>query len=309
VSASTVVGPARPSVTAATRAPGLLGLMRGEFRKIWHHPLPWLLLLVALVLVGSFALAMGIGNGPGHEQLVSGRPEVAFAGIVDTTGFALQLALGIVFLPVSAWLVSMEYTNGTVHTLLGRGVGRVQLYVAKLCTLTLVGLLCLVAFTLALAAYAVVVVDVGTGGLQRLQTLPDWSWHNAAVVFGVQAVSLVTTILLGAVAGVVGRSSLAFAVTAAMTFFPADNFGLFVLRLVGRAVRSDWLQRLPDFFLGPNLNHLRNGLEVNHTPVIVFQESFNQDVTGLRSLLVVAAWCALFLVVPLVLLPVRDVRE
>src|SRR5262249_59351907 len=53
---------------------------------------------------------------------------------------------GIFLLVVSARLVGMEYSGGTIRVLLARGTGRVRLLLAKLTALVLLGLVLLAGF-------------------------------------------------------------------------------------------------------------------------------------------------------------------
>lgn len=293
--------------TVATPAPvGLRGSVRSDLRKIVLMSLTWIMLAVGAVIIVGFSVI--IASTSSHP--LTGRSVVDDASIiVDRLQFVVQIALGIVFLPLSAQLVGMEYSTGLIRLLFGRGMGRVQFYLAKLASLALLAAAALGGAIVVTAVYSAIVLGRSEGGLGFVASLPDWWWHNLAVLLGIEVLSLITVILLGAAASAT-RRSLAAGLSLALCFFPADNLGTLVVRMISG--RNAWLAGVPDFLLGPNLNHLRNGLQVNHVqanhlPPITFIEPI--DVTGLHSLLVVAGWDIILLLVPLLLISRRDVRE
>jgi len=88
---------------------------------------------------------------------------------------------GIFLLLVSARLVAMEYSSGTIRVLLGRGTGRLQLLLAKLVALALLGVASLAAYALATAVVMYAMAVAWEGSASPITSLRAAAWHNVLV--------------------------------------------------------------------------------------------------------------------------------
>jgi len=120
------------------------------------------------------------------------------------------------------------------------------------------------------------------------------------------ALSMGVTILLAAAVSVLGRS-LAFGLSVALIWFPADNIGSIVLLYAYRLTHYDFWQNISAYLLGPNLNAMptvltpRNLFSIGITPLV--------NVDGTHTLLVALVYSLIFAAVAFVLMWRRDVKE
>lgn len=294
---------ARPSSVAAAR-PSFPGAVRGEIIKLSRQRATLAMVGAAIVL---FAIVMGaLFNGNMHQMLVK-SPLDFFFNQLTILGTIFDVGSGILLLLVSARLVGMEYSSGTIRVLLARGTGRVQLVAAKWTALVILALSLLAGFLLlsTIALYAV--VTAWTGSFSSITSLPGVAWHDLGLTVLVAGVSMGVCILLGTAAAVVGRA-LAFGIGVAMGFFPADNFGTIVMMLLSNVTHQTFWLHIPSYFLGPNLNALSGLLEPDHRVSIAFAQPLEKvDLTHVW--VVIAVYAAVFLLLSLFLSWRRDVLE
>lgn len=247
-------------------------LVRGELRKVVLQGSNWALPVVAVAVGGLSAAAAGDqarGLGP-------------FQFAMDTYRAFAAAAVGVVVLAVSARLVALEYQQGTIRVVLARGVGRLQLLLAKLAVVGLVALPVLAA--LALAG----VVDVVVGLHQHPATV---DWQDVSLAALTVALSAVVCGVLGAAAGAVGRS-MTFAMAVAAGFFPTDNGLGYVLPLLNNATQERVWADLSTYLLGPTLNHLPSVLMGRPAGELVPPQL---PVDATHSLLVIAGYVGVFI--------------
>src|SRR5262245_40238733 len=133
---SAAIQTAEPLASARDRRASFLGLARGELRKIAHMRITWALLaLFTTFVVGGQLLLVSTPNS--KDQLIKNTPS-AFSNLVSGDLSIVRVLSGIVALVLAAHVVGLEYQQGTIRVLLGRGVGRLQLLSAKVTALTLV---------------------------------------------------------------------------------------------------------------------------------------------------------------------------
>jgi len=179
---------------------------------------------------------------------------------------------------------------------LARGVGRLQLLLAKLAALALLGLSVFAA--LAVAGFMEVTIR-----LQQQSAVVSWRdvWPAALTV----ALSVMVCCTLGVAAAAVGRS-MTFAMAVAMGFFPIDNGLGYVLPLLHSATQERVWADLSTYLLGPTLNHLPSVLMHRPAGELISPEP---AVAATHSLLVMAAYVAVFMTAAAVVTWRRDTLE
>jgi ABC-type transport system involved in multi-copper enzyme maturation permease subunit len=246
----------------------------------------WAVPLVAVAVGGlAFSAAGDQAHGLGPFQYA-----------IDTYRAFAAAAAGVVTLAISAGLVAQEYQQGTIRVVLARGVGRVQLLVAKLAAVGVVAIPILAA----LAVAGVVEVTIRLHQQPAAVAWPD-VWVGALTV----ALSAAVCGVLGAAAGAVGRST-TFAMAVAVGFFPVDNGLGYVLPLLNNATQERVWADLSTYLLGPTLNHLPSVLMGRPAGELVPPEL---PVDATHGLLVIAGYAAVSLAAAVAVTWRRDTLE
>jgi ABC-2 type transport system permease protein len=275
------------------RRPSFFGAVRAEANKVSHQLSFWLMIVGGFVLLGISLVAFTtIGSLPSTART---DPNTFLRQMFDVYGTIFQIGSGIVLLIVGSRLIAMEYSSGTIRIAYARGVGRLQLLLAKMVLLAIIGIGLLVGYLVVVGAIVAALYATWTGGLAGLSP-------NAALQqdFGywllVQGMSMGIVILLTAAVAGLGRS-LAFAMAASLAFFPVDNFLVGIMALTARATGHDspW-RNITEYLLGPNLNVVLNAIEPDHLARSAFAPPLN-PVDGQHALLVIGAWALLFAVI------------
>lgn len=243
----------KPVAPASYRRASLIGLVRGELRKIVHLRITWALLgLFTLFVVGSQLILVGAPNT--KDQLIQNTPG-AFSNLVSGDLSILRVFSGTVALVLAAHVIGLEYQHGTIRILLGRGVGRLQLLGAKMAALTLV-LLGLLGWGLFIElAFAWGLVVGLASEVAPWRRLSDDYWVSVRYYLLCVLISLGVTLLLGVAATIVGRS-LAFGLAVGLSWFAVDNLASIPLTLGYQFTHSDLWLKVSGFLLGPLLNRL-----------------------------------------------------
>ena len=301
---STAVPAVRSRVTTmpAGLHPSFIGAVRGEILKIMRQRATWVMVGFAVLLL---AIVFGaLATEPNIKASLERDPANWYSLRLNVFTSVFNAGAGIFLLIMSARLIAMEYSGGTIRVLLGRGTGRLQLLGAKLLTLLMIGLTLLVVFTVAAAIYVYATVSAMEGSFSLIAKLPN-AWHDLGLSLVVALVSVVVNILLASAAGVVGRS-LAFGLGAALGFFPADNFGTIVLTLLNRLTNQNFWKDVTAYLLGPNLNVLPSKLIPGQRAAFA-QPLVPVDTTHVVA--VIAVYAAVFLIASIVLTARRDVLQ
>ncbi|HST88853.1 MAG TPA: ABC transporter permease [Ktedonobacterales bacterium] len=310
MSATLTVSPAAASTATNphTARPSFIGLVRGEFLKVSRQLTTWLMLLaLAGVVVLPFLIALTVGNLKADIQAEPLADLYRFMGQGLTI---LRVFSGPVLIIVTARLIGMEYSSGTIRVLLGRGVGRIQLLAAKLLTVFLIAAAILAAGMLLEYALSLFVLRAVTGNLDALKAINGTFWADTRVYVATVAISMAVTILMAAAITVVARS-LAGGLSASIAWFPADNIGLVFFILANLLTKSDFWLLVTGDLLGPNLNAMPRALLSAQAPGSATRvlEGPLVPVDGGHTLLVSAIYAAIFLAVAVVLTWRRDVKE
>lgn len=299
--------------------PSFFGLVRGEFLKIMRQWTTWILLIL---LLGITVLPYLIETvRPAFKADITGAP---LTYLYDQLGIGLSVLrvfTGFFLLIVTARLVAQEYQLGTIRILLSRGVGRLQLLFAKLLTMVIIAIVLLVIGTL-LNLLLTVLLTVGvTGNLNAFNAATSQFWSDAGLYVLYVLLNMGVSILLATAAAVLGRASV-FGITAAVAFFPLDNFGTLIMMLAFRVTHSDFWLSITAYFLGPNLNQMPTALTGNRAtsigfgPLQIVEQAPGQTtvshgilVDGTHTLVVAAIYAAIFAAVAIWLTWKRDVKE
>jgi len=298
---------ARPTVLpapAARRArPTFAGAVRSELLKIGRQTLTWVL-LGGIVLITAIALGALAASGGARQTLDHDPLSFYFTYLAATQG-VFTTASGIFLLITGSRLVAMEYGSGTIRIVLARGTGRLGLLAAQYTALAIAGLLLFAGFAIATGGFLYVLVTAWHGSFAPITSLPQAAWADTWRSVLVAATSMAVCILLAVAAAVLGRS-VAFGVGVAMGLFPADNFGVIVMLLMGRVTHQDFWLKLTQWFLGPNLNVLARTIETDHRVPTAFAPPL-VPVGATHVWAVIGVYAAVFLAAALALTWRRDV--
>lgn len=308
MSASVVVTPSTPSTPARAIRPSFTGIVRGELLKISRQLATWLVAAFVAACIALPYLAQLAEPGFKSRALVS--PDAVWYRIGGADAMVLRVFGGLLLIVVTARLIGMEYSGGTIRVLLARGVGRVQLLVAKLAAVSIVAVLLFAGGVVLNVVLTVLLFAAKMGDLSLLGKAPAYFFNDVAILGGEVFVSYAVTILMAAAVTVVGRS-LAFGMTVAIAWYPVENFAVLFAGLGASLLNNDFLLLLTGDMLATNLNVMAFATLPERAAAMGFP-GFSTPlvpVTGGHTLLVVAVWAVVFLAVALVLTWQRDVKE
>ncbi|HEX8034137.1 MAG TPA: ABC transporter permease, partial [Ktedonobacterales bacterium] len=284
--------------------PSFVGIVRGELFKMSRQRFTWVL---GLLLVGMICLPY-LGN---LNDAIRQVPVQAMYLRMGSAFFVLRVYSGILLILVTARLIGMEYSGGTIRVLLARGVGRVQLLGAKLLALSLVALAVFVAGLLLNGVLTVLNLALLFGSLSPLTSLQGSFWADTALYGATVLISMGVTILMAAAVTAVTRS-LAAGLSIGLGWFPADNIGVIFFYLAFRLTGSDFWTLVTGDFLGPNLNVMAGWLLPERAHAAAAFAAFNGPlvlVDGAHTLLIAGIYALVFAVVAFGLTGWRDVTE
>ncbi len=299
--------PAPTSTLIDSPRPSFAGIVRGELFKVSRQLSTWVL---AALLLGAICLPYLVELSSNFKEGMQQSPTWAIYKTLGTDMLGLKVFGGAFMIIVTARLIGMEYSGGTIRVLLGRGVGRLQLLFGKLTALTIIAL-GMVIVTLALDLLLAVVLSlIAAGNMDLFKSATGAFWSDAGMYLLLAPLSLGVTILMATAVTVVGRS-LIIGLSVGMLWYPAENFSIIFLVLGYRLTNSDFWRLLSGNFLGLNLNAMPAIiLPQRASPATNF--SFSTPlvpVDGGHTLLVAALFAVVFAVVAIVLTARRDVKE
>jgi len=295
--------PAPTATRLHSARPSFVGIVRGELFKVSRQFSTWVL---AVLYVGGIGLSylVDVGTSMGED------PTWTIYKLLGVDMLVLKVFGGAFMIIVTARLIGMEYSGGTIRILLGRGVGRLQLLFGKLTALTLIALGVVCTTLLLDLLLAAILLLISVGNINPLTATPNGFWSDAGIYLLLALLSLGVTILMATAVTVVGRS-LVIGLTVAMVWYPAENFSTIFLILGYQLTKSDFWYLLSGNFLGLNLNAMPAViLPQRASPATNF--SFSTPlvpVDGGHTLLVTALFAVAFAVVAIVLTARRDVKE
>jgi ABC-2 type transport system permease protein len=271
--------------------PRFFGAFRGETIKVTRQLSFWLMLVGAFVLLAIITLA--VTSAQNIQDQLKADPTATVYGLRDVFGTVFQIGSGIFLLIVGSRLIAMEYSSGTIRILYARGMGRLQLLLAKMLTLAVIGVALLAGYAVLVGGIMAALIYLWTGGLSPVQHISNEFWSDLGRWALVQGMSMVVVILMAVAAAGIGRS-LAFAMAASLAFFPIDNFMTIILLLGARVTKHDhpWLD-ISQYLLGPNLNVVLNLLEPGHHARAAFAVPL-VHVDATHALVVIGVFAAAF---------------
>jgi ABC-type transport system involved in multi-copper enzyme maturation permease subunit len=280
--------------------------MRGEFLKITR--LFWF--LFAILLVGFLLALLLQGSVPGLNVSMQHTPLHFLYDAMENCLTIFRILSGFFLLILTSYSIGREYQYGTIRILLARGVGRVQLLLAKMALIVLIGLLLLVLFALISAIFTCLLLLTRAGNLNALQALTSDFWLNTGRDLLAVMISMGATILLATAMNTLGRS-LTFGLSASLVWFPLDNIGSAVMNEVAELTHSNFWREITPYLLGPLLNRLPDMLlpEAVQGAFASFGVPAQVPVGALQALLVICAYSIIFLTAALVSTWKRDVKE
>ncbi len=251
---STVIAPAPAEQIKLHHAtPSFFGLVRGEFLKVMRQWSTWILLIL---LVGATVLPYIVETvRPRFQENIVNNPLTVYYDQMSIGLSVLRVFTGFFLLIVTARMVGQEYQLGTIRVLLSRGVGRLQLLFAKLTTMAIIAIILLIVGILFNLLLTIMLVAGVAGNLNSLSSLTSQFWSDSGIYVLSILLNMGVSILLATTAAVIGRASV-FGISAALAFFPLDNFGTVIMLLANRVTGSDFWLSITAYFLGPNLNQM-----------------------------------------------------
>ncbi|GEM_PF-347794 len=321
-----------PSITTTTASiapsqarslsPSFIGLVRAELYKMWAQ---WTTrILLGLVFAATFLPYLLLLARSQTKTDFTAQPLYWTYNVAEISLTILRVLGGFALLVIAARAVGLEYQQGTIRVLLSRGVGRVQLLTAKLTSVTLLAIAMVIGSLILNSLLFLLQFGLIYGaGDQFSSAFTSGFWASVWAYFLTVLVSMAASILLAICVAVVGRS-LSFGVSAALSWFAADNFAVLVLFFVYRLTQNDFWIKLPAYFLGPILNQLPSA----YVPALLVQHTteFGTTVTaplgantvGLtpfvtydatHAFVVTLIYCVVFAVTAYILTWRRDVLE
>ena len=166
------------------------------------------------------------------------------SGITGGIGVAHGI-LGFLILILAASLTGAEYGWGTLRYALTRGVGRWQLLASKLLLLLLLGAAAIIVVSALIAISSLIAAIIPpdeTGGL-----LGSGKWSDGAVTFGKAVFGMVPFIVLATFLAVLTQSS-SMGINLSAGYYVIELFVAPIFQF------TSWLQNVPDYLIGQNVN-------------------------------------------------------
>ncbi len=306
--ATTVSGVASaPTATEGGLRPSFLGLMRGEWLKVSRQWTFWIML--GLMVAGYILFTLILARGGHLSDRIGREPLLVLYSFMESTLFLLRVFWGMMLIILTARLIGMEYSSGTIRVVLARGVGRLQLLAAKLSVIALIALVVSVALVIFSTLITMLAVQVTVHNLDVLKAADATFWQNTRAYAGTVLVSEGVSILMAAAVTTLTRS-LAAGLSVSIAWFPVDNFSILILVLGDRLTHWDFWSLVSGDFLGLNLNQMPAVVLTNPrfsalgSPFIPLT-----PVPGAHTLLVTAIYAVAFVIVMVAFTLLPDVKE
>ncbi len=287
-----------------TATPSFFGLVRGELFKIGKQWTTWIMLVLLLGVMGLPNLVLM--TVPAVKTNIADHPLAVLYRLTGIDLPVMRIFLGFFLLILTARVFGLEYQLGTIRILLGRGVGRLQLLSAKLLAVVLVALAVFVGALIYESLWSVVLFLALAGNLNILNAATSTFWSDTGMFIVTVLISMGATILLAIAVTTVGRS-LSFGLSAALSWFAIDNFGVIIMTLAFKLTGNDFWQNVTAYFLGPNLNIMQEVVVGSHPSAVGIPPLVTVD--GTHTLVVALVYSVIFAVVAVALTWKRDVKE
>src|SRR5579859_5900254 len=181
---------------ARAARPSFWGLMRGEWLKVTRMWTFWI--MIGLMFVGFALYDIILAQGPRLHDLITTRPIGALSTLTQGPMFLLRVFWGMMIIILTARLIGMEYSGGTVRVILSRGVGRLQLLFAQLSVMALITLIGSVVFLAFAGALELIDLHAVAGNLDVFKAADATFWSDTRVYALSVLISLGVSILMAA---------------------------------------------------------------------------------------------------------------
>jgi ABC-type transport system involved in multi-copper enzyme maturation permease subunit len=305
--ATTVSGTAGASAVAGhTLRPSFLGLMRGEWLKVSRQWSFWIML--GLMVGGYILVTLIYAAGGNLADRLRQNPQEGVYSFMELYLFLLRVFWGMMVIILTARLIGMEYSGGTIRVLLGRGVGRLQLLFAKLSVLALIAVVGGALLTLFATLCGMIGIEAAAHNLDLFKAANATFWSDARLYAASVLISLLVSILMAAAVTTVTRS-LAAGLSVSIIWFPIDNLSILPLMLGAALTKWSFWTLVSGDFLGLNLDTMATQLLSNPGLSLINTFAPLTPVTGAHTLLVTGIYAVAFLVAAVALTALRDVKE
>ena len=123
--------------------PSFIGLVGGELFKITRMLSTWITFILLLCFVAAPNILLYLISAPFTDNFKLGNDPKALGALYDVLQLdflMVRVFIGFFLIILTANVIGREYQHGTIRILLARGVGRLQLFLAKLSAVVLVAL-------------------------------------------------------------------------------------------------------------------------------------------------------------------------
>jgi len=292
--------------------PSFFGLVRGELFKTRRQLTTWIMFALTLVMVCLPYLFVYTDSS--LKDAITAPGNVYFGSLAPVGLLVLRIFSGFFLAIMTARMIGQEYSQGTIRIILARGVGRVQLLLAKWTAIVTWAVIVLVLGLVLSLLMVATQVQVATGSLTPLTSLDASIWNAYGLYVLSVAISMGATILMASAVTVLLRS-LAGGMTFSIIWFPADNIIVGILTIAFLVTKSTFWTDVSAYLLGPNLNVMASLIAKQNHEVWMFGTSpavpplSTIVVDGTHTLVVTAVYAAIFLFVALFFTWKRDVKE
>jgi ABC-type transport system involved in multi-copper enzyme maturation permease subunit len=295
-----------PAVAEREPHPSFLGIMRGEWLKVSRQWSFWIML--GLMVAGYILVSVIFGAGGNLAERLQRNPLQSLYTFMELYLFLLRVFWGMMVIILTARLIGMEYSGGTIRVLLGRGVGRLHLLFAKLSVMALIAVIGGALLTLFASLCGLVAVEATAHNLDLFKAADATFWSDTrAYIFSV-LISLLVSILMAAAVTTVTRS-LAAGLSVSIIWFPIDNLSSLVLLLGAALTKWDFWTLVSGDLLGLNLNAMPAHFLSSPSVSLINTFAPLTPVTGAHTLLVTGIYAVVFVVAMVALTALRDVKE
>lgn len=286
--------------------PSFFGLVRGELFKINRQWMTWIMLVL---FMGVIFLPYLLMFRESDIQSVITAPNNGYVYGRVAVGLAiLRVFGGFLVVMLTARVIGQEYQLGTIRIVLARGVGRVQLLLAKLTAIAVWAVYLMVIGFVLNALLAIIQVQSLIGNLDVLTGMSVTVWQNLGIFMLTVLISLAATILMAAALTVLFRSFVG-GLSMSLVWFPADNILVVILALAAELTQSDFWSNASAYLLGPNLNLMAGKVANIQGRAWTFGQGPLVTIDGNHTLLVALVYAVVFAAVAIVLTWKRDVKE
>jgi ABC-type transport system involved in multi-copper enzyme maturation permease subunit len=311
--------------------PPFLGMVQAElskivrWRAIWFTLLGIGLLMLLLNALSFFVTLYSLTNTQGLSGRRGNEPppplpsaEAIPYAMMTTLLDAVRQYSGLVIAILAVMLIAAEFQYGTIRIVLGRGVRRVRLLLAKISAQLVAGLIAL-AVILALNFVGLAIVAAAQGKSDAVfGHIPSYLWSDAGLFLLLILYNLVVTMLFAMFVTVLSRS-LAVGLVVALVYFLVEDIVSAILGGVGGVTNNKIWSDIPKYFLGNNLSQLALAAlpvrAIVNSPGVVLRVGGGGGGTGgaafdaTHAIVVTLLYSAIFLGVSLYLMATRDVLQ